>query len=239
MNRMKAAEHLRREMAGKTPVAVTDDHQYAILSWAELSLRLKKPCVLLSIDYHPDTDPPFWTWSYGKAVAKNPENAEELTGKYSKKIIDTIDAGDIPSLEAQMHKMNNDEQINTAMALGYLEDYHMINCMERHEYATGHHYLVPEAYFGDLSDEMFSAAGFSPDVLSGAPLILDIDLDYFPAAASFGTAGGIFRSLAEQAEIITMARSIKYFNYLKRKENFSIEDCEEKCIAMLKNILSR
>ncbi|MBM6969387.1 MAG: hypothetical protein IZT75_10630 [Pseudoramibacter alactolyticus] len=55
--------------------------------------------------------------------------------------------------------MNNDEQINTAMALGYLADYHMINCMARHEYASGRHYLVPEAHFGDLSDAMFAAAG--------------------------------------------------------------------------------
>lgn len=237
-NDWRAAQHFRQErLPDGRSIGVVDDHQYAILLWAALWRKTRTPAVLVSIDFHPDTDPPFWLASYQKAVARNPENAEALTRKYSARRLAQIDPKDAGSLLAQMPFMNNDEQITTAMALGILADYHMINCMARHEYAAGRHYLVPEAHFGDLSDGMFAAAGFDLAALpQDRPLILDIDLDYFPDASGFATAGSVFRALAARAGAFSMARSRRYFEYLKSSEAkaFGIADCEAAGLALIR-----
>lgn len=227
-------EHARTITGRDKNITVVDDHQYAILVWAELAARLIKPPVLVSIDYHPDTDPPFWLWATQKAIAKDPEREESLKKQFQDQKLAAIDPLALESLEVQMPFMNNDEQINTAMALGFLSDYHMINCMAKHHYATGHHYLVPRASFGDLSDEMFVQAGFSLSLLpQNGPVFLDIDLDYFPDPASFQTAGPVFRSLVNQAAGITIARSDKYFDYLKQTKKFTLGDCETACIQLI------
>jgi hypothetical protein len=235
----RAAQHFRQEsLPDGRAVGVVDDHQYAILLWAALWQKTRIPAVLVSIDFHPDTDPPFWLASYQKAVARDPAGAEALTQKHSARLLAQIDPEDEGSLLGQMPLMNNDEQINTAMALGYLADYHMINCMARHEYASGRHYLVPEAYFGDLSDAMFAAAGSDFGALpQNRPLILDIDLDYFPDASGFATAGPVFRALAARAKTFSMARSRAYFEYLRRPAaaDFAMADCEVAGIALIRD----
>lgn len=83
-NDWRAAQHFRQERLpdGRT-IGVADDHQYAILLWAALWQTTRTPAVLVSIDFHPDTDPPFWLASYQKAAARDPTNAEALTQKYS------------------------------------------------------------------------------------------------------------------------------------------------------------
>jgi hypothetical protein len=237
-NDWRAAQHFRQERLpdGRT-IGVVADHQYAILLWAALWQKTRTPAVLVSIDFHPDTDPPFWLASYQKAVARDPANAEAFTRKYSARLLAQIDPEDAESLLAQMPRMHNDEQITTAMALGYLADYHMINCMARHEYAAGHHYLVPEAHFGDLSDGMFAAAGFDLGALpQNRPLILDIDLDYFPDASGFAAAGPAFRALAARAGAFSMARSQTYFEYLRDPSaaDFSMAACEAAGLALIR-----
>lgn len=238
-NDWRAAQHFRQErLPDGRIIGVVDDHQYAILLWAALWQTTRTPAVLVSIDFHPDTDPPFWLASYQKAVARDPTNAEALTQKYSARRLAQIDPEDGGSLLAQMPLMHNDEQINTAMALGVLADYHMINCMARHEYASGHHYRVPEVHFGDLSDAMFAAAGSDFGALpQNRPLILDIDLDYFPDASGFATAGPVFRALAARAQTFSMARSRSYFEYLKSSEakTFSMADCEAAGLALIRD----
>ena len=247
MNQWVKDEHVRIAAIGRGEMrksaCVVDNHQYALMAWLKWFEMHQTPAVLVSIDFHPDTDPAFWLYSYQKALAKvDPldEKAVEAEQQHvQQKILGQMDVRDFESVAVQMPKMNNDEQINTAMDLGVLSDYHMINCMAAHHYAAGTHYLVPEPHFGDLSDQMFAACGFDDLVIGRAPLILDIDLDYFPRP-SFDTAGDLFNKLVRRAELVTMARSETYFHYLKNKQEkaFTIRRCEDGCLALLNRCLT-
>lgn len=247
MNQWVKDEHVRIAAIGqgdwRKSAYVVDNHQYALMAWLKWFERTQTPAVLVSIDFHPDTDPAFWLYSYQKALAKvdplDEKAVEAEQQRVQQKILGQMDAHDFESVAAQMPKMNNDEQINTAMDLGVLSDYHMINCMAAHHYAAGTHYLVPESHFGDLSDQMFAACGFDDSVIGRTPLILDIDLDYFPKP-SFDTAGDLFNKLVRRAELVTMARSETYFNYLKNEQEkgFTIRHCEDECLALLNRCLT-
>lgn len=219
---------------------VVDDHQYVLLLWGQLFQFEKNKMVLVSIDYHPDTNPPFWLYAYQKAMAIDPDREDELVVKFQNKKMATISPQNIESVQMVMGQLRNDEHINTAMALGYLSDYHMINCMEKHDYATGTHYLVPENQFGSLEDTMFKNIGLPLAMISAQDLILDIDLDYFLERANFDldlNANTVFPELVKQARIITVARSKTYFDYL-RNDNFTIEVCEAKLLNLLERILN-
>ncbi|WKY44552.1 UPF0489 family protein [Eubacteriaceae bacterium ES2] len=232
MNRNLAPETFK--IADKT-IKVVEDHQYAFLIWADYYREKREASVLVSIDFHPDTNPPFWLTAYQKAMAKNPDQEESLTQKFQQQIINRMDVADRQSLEAVMTSMRNDEQINTAMKLGVVNDYHMINCMEAHQYVTGHHYLVSQEHFGSLDDEMFRAIDFKEEGLS--ELILDIDLDYFPRPLlSKPDHQRIFSRLLKKARLITIARSGKYFDYLK-KDDFTIDDCQQMILDLIEKSL--
>lgn len=230
----------RLNIRGKE-IRVVDDHQYVLLIWGNLFQNRKQPMVLVSIDYHPDTNPPFWLWAYQKAMAIDPDREAELVEKFQNRIMATLEPLDLDSVQMAMGQMRNDEHINTAMELGYLSDYHMINCMEKHVYSRGSHYLVPENQFGSLEDAMFKSIELPLEKIGAADLILDIDLDYFLRPENFELdldQNNIFADLVKQAQIITVARSRTYFDFLKTEE-FSIESCEEKLIDLLKKILCR
>ncbi len=121
----------------------------------------------------------------------------------------------------------------------YMADYHMINAMAAHTYPRGHHYLVPPKWVGTLRDEAFTEAGFTLDALPNK-IILDVDLDYFmtPQGMTTEGVGSIFKELVARASIITVARSERYFNYLK-KDEFSMAQCEEGCLTLLSEILGK
>lgn len=235
-------QHLKRISLGSKTLSIVDNHQYALLVWAEAFLKNHEPLTLVSIDYHPDTNPPFWLQAYQKAMAIDPTREDELVRIFIDRIMEEIRFDEIDSLGEKMALMRNDEHINTAMFLGYLKDYHMINCMEKHCYETGTHYLVPKAYFGSLKNEAFLAADFSAEKflknLKG-PLILDVDLDYFMRMSDFlpnSSQMSDFISLCHRADLITSARSVTYFEHLRR-EPFSIEVCEKAFIELLRKIL--
>jgi len=218
---------------------VVDDHQFVLLGWGQLFQQSKKSSVLVSIDYHPDTNPPFWLYAYQKAMAINPDKEAVLVERFQKKILSTLDPLNLKTIEDAMDKLRNDEHIHTAMELGYIKDYHMINCMEKYQYPRGHHYLVPENYFGSLDDNMFEDSVFSMKNLIQDNLILDIDLDYFSSLKNFDldlNENTVFSQLVNQAQLITIARSETYFNYLK-KEDCTIEECEENLIELLDDVL--
>ncbi len=220
---------------------VVDDHQYALLVWGQLFQQSKKSSVLVSIDYHPDTNPSFWLYAYQKAMAINPDKEAALVDRFQKKILSMLDPLNLKTIEDAMGKLRNDEHIYTAMELGYIKDYHMINCMEKHQYPRGHHYLVSENHFGSLDDHMFEDSVFSMKNLSQDNLILDIDLDYFSSLKSFDldlNRNTVFSQLVNRAKLITIARSESYFNYLK-KEDCTIKECEEELIYLLEDVLKK
>lgn len=235
-------QHLRIIPCGEKEICIVDNHQYALLIWAREALKRSVPGTLVSIDYHPDTNPFFWLYAYQKAMAIDPAREEKLVSLFQEKLLKEINPLELETLAEKMPLMRNDEHINTAMELGYLNDYHMINCMEKHCYATGHHYLVPEEKFGVLKDDMFSEAGFSLSCLKDPKnqwLILDIDLDYFMRPSDFVVSFDemtILKTLLMKADLITCARSVTYFDHLKT-ENFSIEACENALLLMIKKLM--
>ncbi|WP_373484089.1 UPF0489 family protein [Acetobacterium sp.] len=226
---------------GGKDIWVVDDHQYVLLVWGTLFQTQKQPMVLVSIDYHPDTNPPFWLWAYQKAMAIDPEREAELVEKFQKRMMASLVPLNLNSVRMTMDQMRNDEHINTAMELGYLRDYHMINCMEKHAYSRGSHYLVPESQFGRLEDVMFKSIELPLEKIGSEELILDIDLDYFLHPENFELdldQNSIFADLVKQAQIITVARSKTYFDFL-RTDEFTIDSCEEKLIELLGKIIRK
>ncbi|WP_035356485.1 UPF0489 family protein [Acetobacterium malicum] len=226
---------------GGKEIRVVDDHQYVLLIWGRLFQNRKQPMVLVSIDYHPDTNPPFWLWAYQKAMAIDPDREVELVEKFQRRMLAALEPFDLDSVQRVMGQMRNDEHINTALELGYLSNYHMINCMEKHVYSRGSHYLVPENQFGSLEDSMFKSINLPLEKISTADLILDIDLDYFMHPQNLAldlNQNSMFIDLVKQARIITVARSRTYFDFLKT-DQFTIESCEDKLIDLLEKIIRR
>lgn len=235
-------QHLKEVSIHGKKIYIVDNHQYALLIWASHAIPKRKAYTLVSIDYHPDTNPPFWLHAYQKAMAIDPEREEALVSIFQKRVFETINPAELSSLEEKMMIMRNDEHINTAMTLGYLCDYHMINCMAAHQYTTGKHYLVEEKQAGSLNDTVILETGFNLE--SSFPkkqaFILDIDLDYFRYRKNLlyePNNMAIFKKLVLEAEFLTVARSFEYFEYLK-KENFSLEDCEDQFLKLLSQILN-
>ena len=66
---------------------IVDDHQYVLLIWGQLFQLEKNKMVLVSIDYHPDTNPPFWLYAYQKAMAIDPDREVELVANFQNKMI--------------------------------------------------------------------------------------------------------------------------------------------------------
>ena len=86
---------------------------------------------------------------------------------------------------------------------------------------------------------MFEESGFSMKAVIPDSIILDIDLDYFLSLKSFAldlNEHVVFKALVNQAQMITIARSESYFNYLK-KEACTIEECESQLLKLLSQVL--
>jgi hypothetical protein len=230
----KAFSNLRIEEIGDKRVYITDRHQYVMPVWVAYSNDIEKPLELVSIDFHPDTNPPFWQEITLKMSMDNREEDQNYFDELLHRRIERLNRYDLDGIVSCVDRLNNDEHINTAMYLGVLKDYHMLNCMDEHHYERGTHYLIDEAYYGLLEDDMFRSVGFE---LPDQPFILDIDLDYFMRQSNFLVKKDAFiQYLVQKASVITVARSVKYFEYLK-KEAFSIEACEQLLLDLIQSYL--
>jgi len=226
--------NLKTYQLGQTEVYVTDRHQYVYPVWTAYSNDCDCAYNLVSIDFHPDTNPPFWQVITLKMTLDNREEDQVYFEELTTKKLQGLDRYNLQAVIASVEDLNNDEHINTAMSLGVLKDYHMINCMDEHHYQTGKHYLLKETHYGSLEDEMFKSVEFKG---IETPYILDIDLDYFMRSSDFDIEQDeMFRELVENADFITVARSVKYFEYLK-KEEFTIDACESYLIDLLASYL--
>jgi hypothetical protein len=82
---------------------------------------------------------------------------------------------------------------------------------------------------------MFEAIDFKEEAL--AEIILDIDLDYFSRPLLWDPDNQkIFGRLLKKAKLITIARSSKYFEYLKKRD-FSIDDCQQMVLDLIEKSL--
>lgn len=225
---------LIHQVKGKK-IFVVDKHQYTLALWGSMSQLKDESFVLVSIDYHPDTQPAFWQKSYYQCIKENydEDKMESCIRQKIKKNLQSVNPYKIESLVKVSDELNNDEHIYTALALGYLSDYHMINCMDLHKFSKGTHYLVSQEHFSSLEDTMFRSIGFK---MPEKPFILDIDLDYF-SQMTFDDIKSkeTISKLIKQCTFITIARSHKYFEYLKKEDlSFSIDLCEEKLLNLIK-----
>ena len=214
-------------------VFVFDKHQYALPIWGYFSNKKNKSYTLVSIDYHPDTNPPFLQKSQYEASLKH--GGKKLTNKIINKKVNSINKYNSESLIKKTKDLANDEHINTAIKLKYLNDYHMINCMNKHNYSIGKHYLLKENNFSQLNNKMFNSINFQ---IPKKDYILDIDLDFFLNKKSlyYKKENFIFNKLVKKSDFITIARSKKYFDYLKN-EDFTIKECENLLINLIQKIL--
>jgi len=119
------------QLKGKE-VYVTDRHQYTLPVWTAYSNDRNTSYTLVSIDFHPDTNPPFWQEITLKMSMDNREDDQGYFQELLENRINRLDRYDIEAIVSCVDRLNNDEHINTAMSLGVLKDYHMINCMDRH-----------------------------------------------------------------------------------------------------------
>lgn len=233
MFQQKDFSNLKILKINQKKIFIIDKHQYSLPIWGYFSNKNNKSYTLVSIDYHPDTNPPFLQSSQYQASLKH--GGEKLINKIINKKINSINKYNIENLIKKTDNLSNDEHINTAIRLKYLNDYHMINCMDKHNYSIGRHYLLKEKFFSRLDDQMFNSINFK---IPKKDYILDIDLDFFLDKKSlyYKNKNYIFNQLVRKSKFITIARSKKYFNYLK-KENFTIKECENLLINLIKKIV--
>lgn len=216
-------------------IYITDRHQYVYPIWTAFSNDTHEAYTLVSIDFHPDTNPPFWQEITLKMSMDNREEDRAYFQALLDRRISCLNRYDLQAVISSVERLNNDEHINTAMSLGVLNDYHMLNCMDEHHYDSGRHYLIKPQFYGLLEDSMFESVKFK---LPEQAFILDIDLDYFMCKTDFVVAHDcVIKYLVQHASLITVARSVKYFEYLK-KEDFSIEECETLLLSLLKKYLT-
>lgn len=216
-------------------VYITDRHQYVYPIWTAFSNDKQEAYTLVSIDFHPDTNPPFWQ----EITLKMSMDNREEDGGYFQELLDrrikALNRYDLQAVVASVERLNNDEHINTALSLGVINDYHMLNCMDEHHFESGRHYLIKPEHYGLLEDSMFESVNFK---LPEQAFILDIDLDYFMRKSDFLVENDqVIKYLVQHASLITVARSVKYFEYLK-KDDFSIEECETLLLSLLKKYLT-
>ncbi len=113
---LTAHEQNKRLQLGDMTVYLVERHNWALVPWAQVkSEHEAQPLVLLSLDYHQDSLPPFNRHCGCHCVL------DEVTGPAVERELAAIDRRYPVSVAAAAGKLNHDEQTATAVRLGIFE----------------------------------------------------------------------------------------------------------------------
>lgn len=243
-------------------VYVVDKHHYTLPIWANYSMSNKSSYSLVTLDYHPDTIRGFNDYAFDIVQKLNPYTCDfDEVDKICVNEIEKLKNSSIKTLIKSLKHLSNDEHIRTAYDLGYLNEYHVINCLDTDSEPGSYYYLnekcsdicIPTIKTGvcngncpdslskykmnRLEDHYFNDMEFSiPD----KPFILDFDLDYFPTRESVNPLNKkVIMKLIRNAELITVAREKHYFNECKKQKNFTVQEAEVLLIELIKSTLEQ
>lgn len=243
-------------------VYVVDEHHYTLPIWANYSKSNKSSYSLVTLDYHPDTIRGFNDYSFDIVLKRNPYNCDyDEVEQICVDEIEKLKNSSIDTLIKSLKHLSNDEHIRTAYDLGYLNEYHVINCLDT-DFEPGSYYYknekcydiciptiktgicnckCPDSLFkynmNRLEDYYFNDMEFSiPD----KPFILDFDLDYFPTRESMNPQNrNVIMTLIRKAELITVAREKHYFHECKKQKGFTVEEAEVLLIEFIRSTLQQ
>jgi hypothetical protein len=243
---------------GSTPVFIFENHAEAIIPWAEFRRGLDRSADLVTFDSHTDTMLPFLRWSYGEAERKRLRDFDHRELIPNRMAL--VDFTNQRSIEDAAKDLWHDEHIQAAQRAGILGDAFVVtphSPPNAPEQRSGHlHYLGGLCYYGcdkmphyqdcfvKLSDlavadehlvPLFENHTAASQLLAReAPLILDIDLDYFCTEASLRPQRhSLLTSLANRADIITIATEPMYVEDCRIDESIQWESNLSAVLALL------
>ncbi len=195
---------------GCKKVSVVDSHNYVLPIWAEYCAKEKIEYRLITLDYHADTMPCYNRYSFNmQSINASVDHNEEKERIYNRYVKEPYNIKNIEEMTAKY--VYHDEHIMTAWNLGYLSEIFCI-CKEKDVISKGiEHYLVMNSK--TTKEDLFE---FCKEATKER-YILDIDLDYFTSKSVFEVIKWMIIELIKDAEIITIAREKRYFDYCKDK----------------------
>lgn len=224
-------------------VYVVESHHHVLQPWANIRKSMATAPVLLTLDYHTDTDEPFNRYRNNATSS--------LTGKKKAAAMDAMLPALISRLrfddEASLHNaildLDNDEHIHTAIQTGIVSRAFIVNlsCSTYSErgvlYETGsfcgigcaktshddgcrsfHSAQVLESIYLDHELAVLNGLAAQDGVpkLEAGPYILDIDLDYFRSEKAIAPDDPTtFHRLVRNAVAVTLATEPDYVEELR------------------------
>lgn len=105
--------HVDRRVYGRQRVSVVEDHEVALIPWAEVRRGMKRAPILLTLDHHTDTLPAF-----NRAACKEAPGIPMDEGKWlaaCNRFIEATHFENPASIEAAVQLLGWDEHINAAI----------------------------------------------------------------------------------------------------------------------------
>lgn len=245
-------------LRGKTPVFIFERHSDAIIPWAELRRNRPLPARLVTFDSHTDTMLPFLRRAFRDAQVSgqlDPDARDSIPARMAQ-----MDFNNPESILNAAHHLWHDEHIQAAQNSGILGDAFILTYdsppNSEDQKSPLLHYLNDSCLrgcekkphdedcrikFADFAIEdnhlvpIFQHHPKASLVLDReSPLILDIDLDYFLTVRSLAPSRHtFFSSIAERADIITIATEPRYVEDCRIDVEIRWETSLEKVLNLL------
>ena len=205
-----------------------NDHNMALPIWGHVSHLINQPLSLVSFDYHTDTHAPF-------TVAK--QRGDYYDYDLGNKRVCRKNYNFCEAFAIARSFVNNDEQILLAYEWGYINSYTIIcneeqqscDSMKSSDRKNGYKAAYYSRSFWDERHKEIMTR-------IEEPFILDIDLDYFRNARDFDeTFRTSISTLAEKAEVVTVAKEADCFNHCKDDKSFINEVALETVLSIIRN----